>query len=36
VIAAKTGAKIIGSHESCRVMRERGVPDAQPASVVGR
>jgi L-ascorbate metabolism protein UlaG (beta-lactamase superfamily) len=29
VIAANTGAKIIGSHESCRVMRERGVPDAQ-------
>ena len=29
VIAANTGAQIIGSHESCRVMRERGVPDAQ-------
>lgn len=29
VIAANTGAKIIGSHESCRVMRDRGVPDAQ-------
>jgi len=29
VIAANTGAKIIGSHESCRVMRERGVPGAQ-------
>jgi L-ascorbate metabolism protein UlaG (beta-lactamase superfamily) len=29
VIAANTGAKIIGSNESCRVMRERGVPDAQ-------
>jgi L-ascorbate metabolism protein UlaG (beta-lactamase superfamily) len=29
VIAANTGAKIIGSHESCRVMRERGVPDTQ-------
>jgi L-ascorbate metabolism protein UlaG (beta-lactamase superfamily) len=29
IIAANTGAKIIGSHESCRVMRDRGVPDAQ-------
>ena len=29
VIAANTGAKIIGSNESCRVMRERGVPDAK-------
>jgi L-ascorbate metabolism protein UlaG (beta-lactamase superfamily) len=29
VIAANTGAKIIGSNESCRVMRERGVPGAQ-------
>jgi L-ascorbate metabolism protein UlaG (beta-lactamase superfamily) len=29
VIAANTGAKIIGSNESCRVMREKGVPDAQ-------
>jgi len=29
VIAANTGAKIIGSNESGRVMRERGVPDAQ-------
>ena len=29
VIAANTGAKIIGSNESCRVMREEGVPDAQ-------
>jgi L-ascorbate metabolism protein UlaG (beta-lactamase superfamily) len=29
VIAGNTGAKIIGSHESCRVMRERGVPEAQ-------
>jgi len=29
VIAANTGAKIIGSHESCRVMRERGVPETQ-------
>jgi L-ascorbate metabolism protein UlaG (beta-lactamase superfamily) len=27
VIAANTGAKIIGSNESCRVMRERGVPE---------
>jgi L-ascorbate metabolism protein UlaG (beta-lactamase superfamily) len=29
VIAANTGAKIIGSPESCRVMRERGVPEGQ-------
>jgi L-ascorbate metabolism protein UlaG (beta-lactamase superfamily) len=29
VIAKNTGARIIGSHESCRVMREAGVPDAQ-------
>jgi L-ascorbate metabolism protein UlaG (beta-lactamase superfamily) len=29
VIAANTGARIIGSHESCRVMRERGVPPPQ-------
>jgi len=29
VIAANTGARIIGSNESCRVMRERGVPEAQ-------
>jgi L-ascorbate metabolism protein UlaG (beta-lactamase superfamily) len=29
IIAANTGAKIIGSNESCRVMREKGVPDAQ-------
>jgi L-ascorbate metabolism protein UlaG (beta-lactamase superfamily) len=29
VIAANTGARIIGSNESCRVMREKGVPDAQ-------
>jgi L-ascorbate metabolism protein UlaG (beta-lactamase superfamily) len=29
VIAANTDARIIGSNESCRVMRERGVPDAQ-------
>jgi L-ascorbate metabolism protein UlaG (beta-lactamase superfamily) len=29
VIAANTGAKIIGSNESCRVMRERGVGSAQ-------
>ena len=29
VIAANTGANIIGSNESCRVMRERGVPDEQ-------
>lgn len=29
VIAANTGAKIVGSHESCRVMREKRVADAQ-------
>jgi L-ascorbate metabolism protein UlaG (beta-lactamase superfamily) len=29
VIAKNTGARIIGSHESCRVMREAGVPDTQ-------
>jgi len=29
VIAADTGAKIIGANESCRVMHGRGVPDAQ-------
>ncbi len=29
IIAANTGAKIIGSNESCRVMRERGVPEGQ-------
>ena len=29
VIAKNTGARIIGSHETCRVMRERGVPEEQ-------
>jgi len=29
VIAKRTGAKIIGSHESCRVMREKDVPAGQ-------
>ncbi len=29
VIASNTGAKIIGSHESCRVMREQNVPAVQ-------
>lgn len=29
VIAANTRAKIIGSHESCRVMSEKGIPDSQ-------
>lgn len=29
VIAKNTGARIIGSNETCRVMRERGVPDGQ-------
>jgi L-ascorbate metabolism protein UlaG (beta-lactamase superfamily) len=29
IIAANTGAKIIGSHESMRVMREKGVPGSQ-------
>lgn len=34
-IAANTGATIIGSHESCRVMRERGVPEAQLRAAQG-
>lgn len=29
VIAKRTGAVVIGSHESARVLRERGVPEAQ-------
>jgi L-ascorbate metabolism protein UlaG (beta-lactamase superfamily) len=29
VVAKNTGARIIGSNETCRVMRERGVPEAQ-------
>ena len=29
VIARQTGAVVIGSHESARVLRERGVPDEQ-------
>lgn len=29
VIAKNTGAKVIGSPESCRVLREAGVPEAQ-------
>ena len=29
IIAANTGARIIGSNESCRVMREKGVPEGQ-------
>lgn len=29
VIAANTGARVIGSHESCRVLEERGVARAQ-------
>jgi L-ascorbate metabolism protein UlaG (beta-lactamase superfamily) len=29
VIAANTGAKIIGSHQSCRVMRDGGIPETQ-------
>lgn len=29
VIAKNTGARVIGSHESCRVLREAGVPDGQ-------
>jgi L-ascorbate metabolism protein UlaG (beta-lactamase superfamily) len=29
IIAQNTGARIIGSNESCRVMRERGVPRQQ-------
>ncbi len=35
VIARNTGAKIIGSNESCRVMRECGVPGAQLLSSQG-
>jgi L-ascorbate metabolism protein UlaG (beta-lactamase superfamily) len=34
-IAKKTGAKIIGSNESCRVMLEQGVPREQLAPVQG-
>jgi len=34
-IAANTGAKIIGSLESCRVMREKGVPEVQLLPSVG-
>lgn len=29
VIAKNTGARIIGSHETARVMREQGIPEAQ-------
>lgn len=29
VIARRTGAKVIGSHESCRVLREQGIPETQ-------
>ena len=29
VIAKNTGARVICSHESARVLRERGVPDSQ-------
>lgn len=29
VIARNTGARIIGAHETCRVVRERGVPEEQ-------
>ncbi|MPZ99237.1 MAG: MBL fold metallo-hydrolase [Dehalococcoidia bacterium] len=29
VVALRTGATVIGSHESARVLRERGVPDEQ-------
>lgn len=35
IIAANTGARIIGSLESCRVMREKGIPDAQLLPSVG-
>jgi L-ascorbate metabolism protein UlaG (beta-lactamase superfamily) len=35
VIAANTGARVIGSNETCRVLRERGVPDAQLLTSVG-
>jgi L-ascorbate metabolism protein UlaG (beta-lactamase superfamily) len=34
-IALNTGARVIGSHESCRVLRERGVPDGQLLAAAG-
>lgn len=34
-IALNTGAKVIGSNETCRVLRERGVPDGQLLAAQG-
>lgn len=34
-IAARTGARIVGSYESVRVMREQGIPEAQLLPVAG-
>src|SRR4029077_15396116 len=34
-IAKNTGATVIGSHETCRVMREQGVPSQQLRTVQG-
>lgn len=35
VIAKRTGAKVIGSHESIRVLRDAGVPEAQLVATQG-
>ncbi len=35
VIAKRTGARVIGSHETARVLRERGVPEEQLLSAQG-
>ncbi len=35
VIAKRTGAKVIGSHETARVLREAGVPEAQIIATQG-
>ena len=34
-IALQTGATVVGSHESVRIMREAGVPEAQVVAVAG-
>lgn len=34
-IAAQTGARVVGSHETCRVLSEAGVPDGQLIPVAG-
>ncbi len=34
-IALNTGARVIGSNETCRVLRERGVPDGQLQAAQG-